>query len=81
MFQLQNHREHCCAKIHSLLDDDILAKVAAIEADKQARDMTGDSVQMLASLHQASPHEQSYPDFVLNKSKGRTEEYCTQVHR
>ena len=74
MFQLQNHREHCCAKIHSLLDDDILAKVAAIEADKQARDMTGDSVQMLASLHQASPHEQSYPDFVLNKSKGRKEE-------
>ena len=56
-----------------MLEDDILAKAAAIEADKQARDMTGDSVQMLASLHQASPHEQSYQDFILNKSKGRTE--------
>ena len=54
-----------------MLDDDILAKVAAIKADKQARDMTGNSVQMLASLHQASPHEQFSPDFVLNKSKGR----------
>ena len=74
MFQLQNHRHHCCAKIHSLLDDDILAKVAAIEADKQARDMTGDSVQILASLHHTSPHEQFSPDFVLNKSKGRKEE-------
>ena len=74
MFQLQNHRQHCCAKIHSLLDDDILAKVAAIEADKQARDMTGDSVQMLASLHHTSPHKLFFPDFVLNKSKGRKEE-------
>ena len=60
-----------------MLDDDILAKVAAIKADKQARDMTGNSVQMLASLHRTSPH----PDFVLNKSKGRTEECCTQIHR